>query len=71
MSRPQTPGYLARQSRPVPNFPSSSRNVTPISRQVISLEEWERLAPLGDEQLQSINAVKEKYSEREYPNNVS
>jgi hypothetical protein len=37
---------------------------------VVSLEEWERLAPLDDGQLQSINVVKEKYSEREYPENV-
>jgi hypothetical protein len=71
MSRSQTPTYVARQSRAPPNFQSSNRNVTPISKQVISLEEWERLAPLDDGQLQSINTVKEKFSEREYPENVS
>lgn len=71
MSRPHTPAYAARQSRPAPNFQSSNRNVTPISKQVISLEEWERLAPLDDGQLQSINTVKERFSERDYPENVS
>jgi hypothetical protein len=70
MSRSQTPTYVARQSRAPPSFQSSNRNVTPISKQVISLEEWERLAPLDEGQLQSINTVKEKFSEREYPENV-
>jgi len=71
MSRPQTPAYIARQSRTASNFQGSNRSSTPIAKQVVSLEEWERLAPLDDGQLQSINVVKEKYSEREYPENVS
>jgi hypothetical protein len=37
----------------------------------VSLEEWERLAPLTDEQVQSIALVKEKLAQRPLPDKVS
>lgn len=72
MSRPHTPAYQARQARAQPSYQSPGRTGTPLaSRQVITLEEWERLAPLDDGQLQSINTVKDRFAERPLPDNVS
>ena len=72
MSRPQTPAYQARQARAQPSYQSPGRTGTPLaSKQVITLEEWERLAPLDDSQLQSINTVKDRFAERPLPENVS
>lgn len=71
MSRPHTPAYTPRQSRAQPSYQSASRSGTPLaSKSVITLEEWERLAPLDDSQLQSINVVKERFAERPLPENV-
>ncbi|WVR07593.1 hypothetical protein IAU60_004635 [Kwoniella sp. DSM 27419] len=74
MSRPTTPGYQIRR----PNLSSStnlasagsastSRAGTPLSRGVLSLDEWESRSPLSDEQLQSLSTVKERFSERPLP----
>ncbi|WVR00004.1 hypothetical protein IAU59_007146 [Kwoniella sp. CBS 9459] len=75
MSRPTTPAYQVRR----PNLGSSlnlssaagsasnSRVGTPLSRGVISLDEWESRAPLSDDQLQSLGAVKERFGERPLP----
>lgn len=72
MSRPHTPAYAPRQSRVQPTHQNPGRSGTPLaSKSVITLEEWERLAPLDDGQLQSINAVKERFAERPLPENVS
>jgi hypothetical protein len=72
MSRPHTPAYQARQSRAQPSYSSPGRTGTPLaSRQVITLEEWERLAPLDEGQLQSIKTVKDRFAERPLPENVS
>lgn len=82
MSRSSTPALGVRR----PPFHSSlnlttsasstnlngSRSTTPsLSKPVISLEEWEKKAPLTDEQVQSIAQVKEFYGERPLPDKVS
>ena len=85
MSRPHTPAFNIRRppintsslslTSSVNNNASSSnlaisRSVTPLSRNVISLEDWESKAPLSDAQLQSIALVRERLGERPLPEKV-
>lgn len=77
MSRPTTPGFnLRRPGIQTTTLTSTSslgggRSTPSLGKQTISLEDWERLAPLTDEQVQSIAMIKEKYGERPYPEKVS
>ena len=74
MSRPQTPAYAVRRPQLNTSVGSNfqtSRSATPLSRTVISLEEWEAKAPLTDEQVQSISLVKEKLGTRPLPEKVN
>lgn len=72
MSRPATPGGFNLRRTPLPSGSgAASRSSTPLSKPVISLEEWESKAPLSDEEVQSIVLVKERFGERSLPEKVS
>lgn len=73
MSRPATPSAFNLRRQPLQSGSgASSRAGTPLaSKPLISLEEWESKAPLSDEQVQSISAVKDKFSQRPMPEKVS
>ncbi|KAL7422762.1 Golgi transport complex subunit 3 [Cryptotrichosporon argae] len=68
MSRPTTPGFsLRRQPLASTSSAGASRAATPLASRGISLEEWERSAPLSDEQLQSVSRIKDAFGQRPLP----
>ena len=63
-NRPQRKGQTPV---PLPLHPSPA----PASKQVISVEEWEAKAPLGDLETRSINAIKAAAEKVPYPLKVT
>ncbi|ORX38511.1 Sec34-like family-domain-containing protein [Kockovaella imperatae] len=70
MSRPGTPQYAVRRP-PVNSSSNTTRSTTPTVRNVMTLEKWESLCPLTDEQVQSIGEVKERLGQRPLPSKFS
>ena len=77
MSRPHTPSFqLRRPNLPQgnPNGPSGlgtgGRTTPTLGRATVSLEEWERQAPLSDEQQGRIREVSAVLEERALPEKV-
>jgi hypothetical protein len=79
MSRPHTPSFQLRR----PNLPQGNpngvsglglgqggRSTPTLGRATISLEEWEKQAPLSDEQQGKIREVTTKLEERALPSKV-
>lgn len=74
MSRPQTPaaGFNLRRQPINSQSGASTRPATPqAAKPLVSLEDWEAKAPLSDDQVQGIAAVKDKLSQRPLPEKVS
>nr|ODO02272.1 hypothetical protein L204_01004 [Cryptococcus depauperatus CBS 7855] len=69
MSRAATPTYQVRRpgNASTNSAGPSTRAGTPVRPAVISLDEWEKKARLGKEQLESIVMVKERFGERSLP----
>ena len=77
MSRPHTPAFQLRRPNLPQGNPNGSSGLGPggrstptLGRATISLEEWERQAPLSDEQQGVVREVSGRLEQRELPEKV-